>query len=91
MLVVFGTFVINLQNVQSFWYSDEIRSGPDIQKGFFIKFSDRQGHKIDDFEVHCIPFKSKENRDKVYKDILFAYQEGLRVFAVINEETEVKE
>lgn len=91
MLVVFGTFVINLDNVQAFWLADEVQSGNEITQGFFIKFSDRQGHKVMDYEIHCVPFESAERREKVYKEILIAYQQGMRVFAVIEEIEEKKE
>lgn len=85
MLVVFKTFVINLENVHSFWIADEVDTGKEVEKGFFIKFSDRHGHKIMDDEILCVPFKSVESRAKAYREILFSYQEGKKVLAVIEE------
>lgn len=88
MLVVFETLVINLNNVQSFWLADSLDGQA---QGFYIKFSDALGHKILDSEITALPFKTSELRDKAYRDILFAYQQGMKVFATTNETEEKKE
>ena len=38
-----------------------------------------------DYEILCVPFKSVESRAKAYREILFSYQEGKKVLAVIEE------
>lgn len=73
MLIIQGTVVINLATCDSFACGD----CPHDEYKYQISFSHRESTDL-------LIFKKKENRDKAFQDILFAYAEGKQVFAIIN-------
>lgn len=85
MLVIFNNVAINIDNVQSFWMADSLDGQA---QGFYIKFNDALGHKILDEEITVVPFEKKEDRDKAFQDILFAYAEGKKAFAIQSNQKE---
>lgn len=87
MLIIYGNLVINMNTVHSFWKSDTM-DGCDVKR-FYIKFSDSCS-KIQDIDLNFLPFDTEELRDKAFKDILFAYAEDLKVFAIVTNPQEEK-
>lgn len=87
MLIIYGNLAINLNTVHSFWKSDTM-DGSDV-KQFYIKFSDSCS-KIQDIDLNFLPFESEQARDNAFKDILFAYAEDKKVFAIVTTPQEEK-
>lgn len=75
MFVVFFDLTINLDKVAAFCVDDR-NKGYD---GYFVKFYE-SSYKEE--PAHCLAFQSKEIRDKIYRDILFALQSGDKVLAI---------
>ena len=81
MIILYRNVAINLDNVLSFWVSNEVEGVKDWKA--FIKFSTSCNHLGDD-ELLWLPFNSEEERDQAFADILFAYRDGKKVFGIIN-------
>ena len=87
MLIVYKNVVINLDTVHSFWKADKLQGCP--EELVFIVFTDTTS-RIEEEHLNFLPFTSPDDRDKAYQDILFAYAEDKKVFAIVTNPKEEK-
>ncbi len=87
MLIVYKNVVINLETVHSFWKADAMQGCK--EELFYIMFTDLASI-VPDKELNFFPFSSASDRDKAFQDILFAYAEDKRVFAIVTNPQEEK-
>lgn len=86
MLVVFQNTVLNLDHVAYFDCQDYKNNIYTI--GFY---SEHMQEDDDGTVLERYFFNSEEKRDKVFRDILIAYQQGMKVLAILPEEEKKNE
>lgn len=87
MLIVYKNVVINLDTVHSFWNTDTIEGCE--EELYYIMFIDNASI-VPDKELNFFPFKTAKERDKAFQDILFAFAEDKKVFAIVTNSKEEK-
>jgi len=87
MLIVYKNVVINLDTVHSFWQADAIEGCE--EELYYIMFTDTASI-VPDKELNFFPFKTAKERDKAFQDILFAFAEDKKVFAIVTTPQEDK-
>lgn len=87
MLIVYKNVAINLDTVHSFWMADTIEGCE--EELFYIMFTDSATIQ-EDKQLNFLPFKTASDRDKAFQEILFAYAEDKKVFAIVTTPKEEK-